>query len=209
MGEAEVTNYFISNLPYGCTPWEVKYVLGGFGEVAGVYIAKKNDKFGCRFGFISFKRVRDVRALEQRLNGTKMGRNILRVNVARFADENVGLDSLFDNKGETQHVNKNKQVPSNTMVNENLKSRLRGKSSYKDTLENKGKIDNRDEEVEGLESKSKVVLVSEETQAFKELFGRALVGRSLNLESLIKLDSLLLEAGFVISEKMLRFKGFV
>ncbi|PWA71178.1 nucleotide-binding alpha-beta plait domain-containing protein [Artemisia annua] len=194
-GDSMLTKIFISNLPKGCTPWDVKYVFGGFGEVVSAYIARKNDKFGCRFGFISFKSVRDVRALELRLNGIKMGSNKLRVNIAKFADENVGLESLTEKKGEAKQVKDVKKVPRYYEEAEKLRCNFRGSNSYKDTLENKVSMDKRNVEGEDSVSKSKVVVVPEVTQAFKELYGRALVGRAVNLETLIKLDKLLVEAG--------------
>ncbi|KAJ0490148.1 putative RNA recognition motif domain, nucleotide-binding alpha-beta plait domain superfamily [Helianthus annuus] len=86
-----ITKYYMTNLPFGCTPWEVAEFLGYYGEVSGTYVARKNDKEGKRFGFISFKNVKDAKELENRMNGVKMGKFILKVNIAKFAVENVGL----------------------------------------------------------------------------------------------------------------------
>ncbi|KAJ0826228.1 putative RNA recognition motif domain, nucleotide-binding alpha-beta plait domain superfamily [Helianthus annuus] len=90
-GKGNITKFFITNLPEGCTPWELSEFVKVFGEVAGAYVAKKKDKVGNRFGFISFSNVRDVKELERALNGTKMGNSKLKANIARFAVENANL----------------------------------------------------------------------------------------------------------------------
>ncbi|MFS7912819.1 putative RNA recognition motif domain, nucleotide-binding alpha-beta plait domain superfamily [Helianthus anomalus] len=84
--EKDVAN---SNLPNGCTPWEVSQFLGGFGEVVGTYIARKRDKEENCFGFTTFKHASKAKEIEQRLNGIKMGNHKLKVNIALFAAENA------------------------------------------------------------------------------------------------------------------------
>ncbi|PWA44295.1 nucleotide-binding alpha-beta plait domain-containing protein [Artemisia annua] len=204
-GEHRITKFFISNLPKGCTPWDVKYVLGGFGEVASAYIARKYDKFGCRFFFISFRAVKDVRSLELRLNGVKMGHNKLRVNVAKFATENVEIENLGEKKGEVKKGKEAYKSNGHFEETEKARSNYRGGYSYKDTLVNKESRDNNN--VESMEAvySSKVVVIPEATQAFKELHGRALVGRVESLEKLITLDKLMVEAG--IGEMVITYIG--
>ncbi|MFS7960705.1 putative RNA-binding domain superfamily [Helianthus anomalus] len=46
-----ITKFFISNLPAGCRPWDVADFVRHLGEVAGMYIARKKDKEGKKFGF--------------------------------------------------------------------------------------------------------------------------------------------------------------
>ncbi|KAJ0724258.1 putative RNA recognition motif domain, nucleotide-binding alpha-beta plait domain superfamily [Helianthus annuus] len=117
-----ITKFFVTNLPQGCTPWELSNFLKVFGDVAGSYIAKKKDKVGNRFSFISFRDVRDVKEMERALNGTKMGSSKLRVNLARFASENVSLfDSSKNQKDfipEEQHGGKqvNRQTKSQAFI---------------------------------------------------------------------------------------------
>ena len=99
VGNRKVTKFFLSNLPSGCIPREVSDFLGYYGDVVGSYIARKRDKEGNRFGFITFKNVSNVRELEKRLNGVKMGKYRLKVNVAKFAVENVGLNGFGERVG--------------------------------------------------------------------------------------------------------------
>ncbi|MFS8001802.1 putative RNA recognition motif domain, nucleotide-binding alpha-beta plait domain superfamily [Helianthus anomalus] len=49
-----ITKFYMTNLLVGCNLWDVADFMGGFGEIAGCYIARKKDKEGNRFGFISF-----------------------------------------------------------------------------------------------------------------------------------------------------------
>ncbi|KAJ0724923.1 putative RNA recognition motif domain, nucleotide-binding alpha-beta plait domain superfamily [Helianthus annuus] len=53
-GNQEVVKFFVTNLPEGCTPWELRQGLEHYGVISGTYVAKKRDKMGNRFGFVSF-----------------------------------------------------------------------------------------------------------------------------------------------------------
>ncbi|KAI3796176.1 hypothetical protein L1987_38841 [Smallanthus sonchifolius] len=54
---------------------EVADFFGEFGEVTGVYIARKWDKNKKQFGFVSFRGFQDAKELEKRLKHIRMGRN--------------------------------------------------------------------------------------------------------------------------------------
>ncbi|KAJ0700185.1 putative RNA recognition motif domain, nucleotide-binding alpha-beta plait domain superfamily [Helianthus annuus] len=89
-GRGVVTKFFVSNLPEGCTPWELRSSLEGLGEISGTFVAKKRDKTGSRFGFVSFCNVHDCLDLEKKIRGIRMGEFKLKANVARFVVENSG-----------------------------------------------------------------------------------------------------------------------
>ncbi|KAF5822052.1 putative RNA recognition motif domain, nucleotide-binding alpha-beta plait domain superfamily [Helianthus annuus] len=91
-----ITKFYVANLPRGCTPWDLRKSLEGFREIAGTYVAKKRDKGGGRFGFVSFLDVRDRCELEKSLHGARMGAYKLKVNIVRFAVENSGFDVRKD-----------------------------------------------------------------------------------------------------------------
>ncbi|KAM0066705.1 putative RNA-binding domain superfamily [Helianthus debilis subsp. tardiflorus] len=61
-------------------------VLKGFGEIHSIYIARKFDKLGKRFGFVSFGNVRDPLALEYDLRDVWIGSYKLFIVLARFVD---------------------------------------------------------------------------------------------------------------------------
>ncbi|MFS7980195.1 putative RNA recognition motif domain, nucleotide-binding alpha-beta plait domain superfamily [Helianthus anomalus] len=88
-----ITKLFVSNIPQGCRPWDLADAFRAFGDIAGSFIAKKKDKEGRSFGFVSFKGVRNVDELLARLSNMKLGGNKLIINVALFAKENGNLKS--------------------------------------------------------------------------------------------------------------------
>ncbi|MFS8028753.1 putative RNA recognition motif domain, nucleotide-binding alpha-beta plait domain superfamily [Helianthus anomalus] len=67
--KGNITKFYISNLPVGCRPWDVADFVAGCGEVAGMYIARKKDKEGRRFGFLSLRNVKDAKATEKICGG--------------------------------------------------------------------------------------------------------------------------------------------
>ncbi|KAJ0823993.1 putative RNA recognition motif domain, nucleotide-binding alpha-beta plait domain superfamily [Helianthus annuus] len=190
-----ITKIFVTNLPTGCTPWEVSEFIKVFGEVAGVYIARKMDKFGNSFCFISFKNVWDVQELVRALNRTKMGNSKLKANVARFAVENVGITDGIGAKGKRQvqpQFGKNGNIK---FVNQAFVSNGGGKlfsELFKAGEKGEGSISGAGA-VEVCDGK--FIEIPEETQAFKELSGKALVGRCFNLQIINNLKVLLLGAG--------------
>jgi RNA recognition motif-containing protein len=56
-----------------------------FGRVGEIYIPKKLDNRGRRFGFVKFKEVKDVGQLSERLRDVWIGTFKLIVNRSRFA----------------------------------------------------------------------------------------------------------------------------
>ncbi|MFS7906135.1 putative RNA recognition motif domain, nucleotide-binding alpha-beta plait domain superfamily [Helianthus anomalus] len=86
-----ITKLFVPNLPEGSTPWELRKCLESFGVIFGTFVVKKRDKFGSRFGFVSFKDVVNRQELLNSLRGVKMVECSLKINIARFAAENSGV----------------------------------------------------------------------------------------------------------------------
>ncbi|MFS7938855.1 putative nucleotide-binding alpha-beta plait domain superfamily, RNA-binding domain superfamily [Helianthus anomalus] len=50
-----ISKFYVTNIPLGCNTWDVVEFVKVFGEVVGVYIERKKNKLGRRFGFISLK----------------------------------------------------------------------------------------------------------------------------------------------------------
>ncbi|MFS8026529.1 putative RNA recognition motif domain, nucleotide-binding alpha-beta plait domain superfamily [Helianthus anomalus] len=51
---AGVAKFFVSNIPDRASSKEIEETFKVYGEVIGVYVAKKRDKMGNRFGFVTF-----------------------------------------------------------------------------------------------------------------------------------------------------------
>ncbi|KAJ0726959.1 putative RNA recognition motif domain, nucleotide-binding alpha-beta plait domain superfamily [Helianthus annuus] len=94
-----VTKFFVSNLPGGCSSSDLVAVLKGFGAIKNIYIARKYDKLGKRFGFVSFVNVRDPVELENQMKDVWIGSYKLFIVLARFVD-----GERLVRKGEKQWV---------------------------------------------------------------------------------------------------------
>ncbi|KAI3675379.1 hypothetical protein L1987_84969 [Smallanthus sonchifolius] len=185
-----VTKFYISNLPNGCTPCEVSCFLGDFGTVVGTYIARKRDKDGNMFGFVSFNQVSKVKELEQSLNGIKMGKNKLRINIAKFAIENEGLI-----EEEEALPRKEKAKPPSYFQKPNAFSSCQKMGvSFAEMVKGKS-VKMEGTSVQGSDLAKKVIAVPDETNAFRFLHGKALIGRLVDLQTLTKLDVLLRSEG--------------
>ncbi|KAJ0624266.1 putative RNA recognition motif domain, nucleotide-binding alpha-beta plait domain superfamily [Helianthus annuus] len=180
-----VTNFFVTNLPERSSSKETGEVFCVFGEVVGVYVARKRDKRGNRFGFISFIGVKDKRELEVRMKDVKMGESKLLVNVARFAaenkEENRPMEPLrnqsqefFTGSGGGKQFHLNKPFLQNHLG-----------TSYRDSLVGSSR---------GNKQEEKVVEVSSYVKPIGDWFDKSLIFRTIDLTTLVKLDKLIWEA---------------
>ncbi|MCH81494.1 RNA recognition motif [Trifolium medium] len=78
------TSFFITNFPEDSSSEQLWELFRKFGRVGEVYIPKKLDKWGRRFGFVKFKDVLDVEVLSRNLRDVWLGSFKLRVNLSRF-----------------------------------------------------------------------------------------------------------------------------
>ncbi|KAF5808737.1 putative RNA recognition motif domain, nucleotide-binding alpha-beta plait domain superfamily [Helianthus annuus] len=185
----KVCKFYVSNIPLGCRPWDLANAFRGFGEIVGAFIAKKKDKLGKTFGFVSFKGVQDAEDLERRMGNMKLGGNKLLVNIARFAKENgVGFQSRVGGKsGANGRVSSNNKQPKGKPSHPlKVHKEVVNGRSFVDILLNKSCPVNEEDVVEVDPSFSSLV----------EKFGRALVGRTRDFSALRKINVLLKEAGF-------------
>ncbi|KAJ0639873.1 putative RNA recognition motif domain, nucleotide-binding alpha-beta plait domain superfamily [Helianthus annuus] len=186
-----IVKFFVTNLPEGCTPWELRCSLAGFGDISGTYVARKRDKQGSRFGFVSFSGVRDCQELLKLLGGVKMGTFKLKFNVARFALENTGIPA--------EKVGRDNQTGASSQFVNGANFKVRDVRSYREVVGSygSGSGPGRQEEMQGVIEKT--VVVPDRTGAFSYLFGLALVGKAKNLETLVDLDKLLRIAKVVVA----------
>ncbi|XP_022003845.1 uncharacterized protein LOC110901318 [Helianthus annuus] len=185
----KIIKFFVSNLPEGCTPWELRRCLESFGVVAGTYVAKKRDKGGCRFGFVSYKDVRDKEELEKALRGVKMGDCKLKVNVARFAMENAGVEgtSVGGVQATKPFVAGVNYAAFGGKDGRSYSEVVGAKRSGGESSRGGGSV-----QVKSMDrEEERSVVVPDRMVAFQELRGLAVVGRTANLETLVDFDKLL------------------
>ncbi|KAM0049545.1 putative RNA recognition motif domain, nucleotide-binding alpha-beta plait domain superfamily [Helianthus debilis subsp. tardiflorus] len=182
-----IIKLFVSNLPDGCTPWELRKCLEAFGDMWVRMLQEKETKNGCRFGFASFKDVRDKPEFLKSLRGVKMGDFKLKINVARFAAENSG-------RHVDQSAKKYEAIATRYQAF-NGANNLRDARSYREVVGKSNSMagSSSDHAVmeEGIRVREKSIVVPDRTGAFNDLIGMALVGRTVDLETLVDFDKLL------------------
>ncbi|KAF5787053.1 putative RNA recognition motif domain, nucleotide-binding alpha-beta plait domain superfamily [Helianthus annuus] len=93
--QRHITKLFVTNLPDGCSGLDLASQVRSHGQIFYLYIARKRDKGGNRFGFISMLDVKDKGELLKNLRGIRLGDNKLWFNIARFVLEdgeiNIGM----------------------------------------------------------------------------------------------------------------------
>ncbi|GAU32818.1 hypothetical protein TSUD_208860 [Trifolium subterraneum] len=97
--DKETTSFFISNLPDDATTEDLWMLFLRYGRVVEVYIPKKLDKRGGRFGFVKFKEIKEVEALTVSMKEVWLGSFKLRVNLARFGRAEIKEGYLVSKPG--------------------------------------------------------------------------------------------------------------
>jgi hypothetical protein len=93
----ETTSFFFSNFPEETQVMELWGLFAKHGRVGEVYVPKKRDKRGNRFGFVKFKEVKSIEALSGRLEDVWIGTFKLKVNLSLF-DRNGKRDPTSQRK---------------------------------------------------------------------------------------------------------------
>ncbi|KAJ0796132.1 putative RNA recognition motif domain, nucleotide-binding alpha-beta plait domain superfamily [Helianthus annuus] len=86
MLRSKVQNSLFQTCPGGCSSADLVGALKGYGEILNTYISRKYDQLGKRFGFVTFKKVRDAAELGTRLKDVWIGSYKLFIVLARFVD---------------------------------------------------------------------------------------------------------------------------
>lgn len=76
------TTYFATNVPKEAKKGELWRVFEKYGKLSDVYMGKKLGKNKQYYAFIRYRGVDNVKELERRLDGVKVGGKTLAINVA-------------------------------------------------------------------------------------------------------------------------------
>ncbi|MFS8016784.1 hypothetical protein Hanom_Chr15g01372661 [Helianthus anomalus] len=142
--------------------------------------------------------------MERALNGIKLGKCKLKANIAKFATENQESKVLFAQQ--KKNLGGGGVIPEHVPIYEAVQTNRgayrffipEGGCSYKDVVKASNGVGLRSLQSEMLGNHSEVVVeVPPNTGAFQDLVGKALIGRTKDLPTLIKMDNLLVEAGWV------------
>lgn len=86
------TPFFFAHFPDSLNNSDLRKLFERFGRVGDVFVPRKRDKRGRRFGFVKFKEVENETELGRRLEKVRWGDVKLKVNRVRFGREDKGVD---------------------------------------------------------------------------------------------------------------------
>ncbi|KAK9049452.1 hypothetical protein SSX86_031579 [Deinandra increscens subsp. villosa] len=181
--------FFVSNLPQGCSSADLSRVLKGYGDVKGTYIARKLDRLGKRFGFVTFNTGRNMNDLADDLKDAWIGSYKLYIVPAMFVDgkeipRNVVKTWQPVKEKEIQQEDKAKdRVDEPVAMDVNVENRR----TFKDTLLNK----------EAPVRDVVEINVDQSIVAFGDWFDRAVIIHLKSLEALTTLRVWLKNLGVV------------
>ncbi|PWA94625.1 RNA-directed DNA polymerase, eukaryota [Artemisia annua] len=150
---------FVTNLPEGCSGTDLAEHVRPFGQIFNLYIARKRDKGGNRFGFVSMLDVKDKDDLLKSLRNIRMGEYKLWFNIARFVLEDGEISSRQENMPNKPSYVANNNRADGVHMDPRLNAFVTEKRSFKDSLV------------------GKKLSVDNKTNAFSSLHGRALMQR--------------------------------
>ncbi|KAJ0641671.1 putative RNA recognition motif domain, nucleotide-binding alpha-beta plait domain superfamily [Helianthus annuus] len=187
-----ISKFFVSNLPQKCSSQDLKVVLGGFGRYEGAYIARKLDKWGKRFAFVSFAEVNDSGRMVEAISDVWIGSYKLFITVARFVD---GMK--VQQPAATDHVRKEKAVNIQDHANSNIENHEgRGVNSSVKGLHDSATGNGRSFLYSVLNrNKVDVIRVDDVVERFSHYKGIGLVGRVVAFNILCTLNVLIHKFG--------------
>ncbi|KAJ0779408.1 putative RNA recognition motif domain, nucleotide-binding alpha-beta plait domain superfamily [Helianthus annuus] len=180
-----LSKFFVSNLPPKCSSQDLKEVLGRYGRYKGSYIARKLDKWGNRFAFVSFSEVRDIIRLEEELSDVWVGSYKLFISIARFVDgEKVFRPVNIQREKATVTNDKSHANPSceGADGSRSFNAKVGNGRSFVDSLLNRNKVD--------------VLKVDDSVERFAHWNGFALARRVVNFNTLGSLKHLIRKQGW-------------
>ncbi|KAJ0809125.1 putative RNA recognition motif domain, nucleotide-binding alpha-beta plait domain superfamily [Helianthus annuus] len=172
--QSRITKVFVTNVPEKCSGNDPSYFIRSYGDIYDLYIARKRDKAGNRFGFVSFLDVKDNRDLVRQICNTRIGDCWLKANIARFTLEEGEIGPELDNSKRKPDSRENAARKEERPPTRAASSFFNGTRSYSDTLTGR----------QGPLKDVKTVIVDNQANAFRGLHGKALVARMIDLEAL-------------------------
>ncbi|KAJ0736177.1 putative RNA recognition motif domain, nucleotide-binding alpha-beta plait domain superfamily [Helianthus annuus] len=175
---ARLNKFFLSNLPDQCSGAVLAKEVRNFGNIFDIYVARKGDKDGRRFAFVSLIDVKDHGEMEKVLSSIRLGEYKLKVNVARFVLEEGEVNArkpVFHPKKEGSFKQKMDDVGSRLHASHNTFNT--NAMSFKEAISG--------------ESRGKTIVLDDSVNAVEDMHGRSLVVRVCSLDVLKKIKWLL------------------
>ena len=83
----KITTFFFSHFPYSYGEYDMWKVFQRWGRVTEVFISRRLDKWGHRYGFVRFLEVKNEQNLQRELDSIRIGSTKLHVNKPRYERE--------------------------------------------------------------------------------------------------------------------------
>ena len=83
-GETDITSFYFTRFPEDVTEMELWTQFRKWGDVKEIFIPKRRNKEGRRYGFVRFKGVSDKRRTERYLDNIIVGGLKLHVNIPKY-----------------------------------------------------------------------------------------------------------------------------
>ncbi|PWA45823.1 nucleotide-binding alpha-beta plait domain-containing protein [Artemisia annua] len=173
--QRRITKIFVTNLPERCSGTDLASYVRQYGQIFGLYIARKRDKGGNRFGFVSMLDVKDKDELLKSLRNIRMGDCRLWFSVAQFVLEDGEIKNNYAEKGNHSTKTYRKQHGDEDHREGKATFFKKGERSFKDMLVGKS------------------VRIHSNVTAFSGLYGRALIARMIDLDALKNIKIILNE----------------
>ncbi|KAM0019885.1 putative RNA-binding domain superfamily [Helianthus debilis subsp. tardiflorus] len=179
--QKRLTKFFVSNLLGRCSGNDLAGVVRDHAEIYDIYIARKRDKMGNRFGFVSLLDVKNTGDMEKDLSNTRLGEFKLKFNVARFILEEGEISNRQTEMGIPKVSTGDVGDP--VMKKETSWNAFAGQASFKNVC--MGKKDDTKRE--------KMIMLPDEFLAHDHVMGKAAVVRMVDFKALKVVGDLIKE----------------
>ncbi|KAF5767451.1 putative RNA-binding domain superfamily [Helianthus annuus] len=170
--QKRLTKFYVANLPVRCSGSDLAGVVRVHAEIYDIYIARKRDKMGNRFGFVSLLDVKNMGKMEKTPSNIRMGDYKLSFNVARFTLEDGEINNRQTRKPKIKVAT---EVTGNPIRRKEIGGEpLVGVRSFKDAVLGRS-TEMKDE---------KVITVQDDFKAYEHVIGKAVIVRMVDFKAL-------------------------
>jgi len=121
--ENDFSTFFFSNFPHGFGEMDMVKVFQKWARVKEVFISRRLNKWGRRFGFVRFLDVKNVVRLEGELDRIYIGNMKLCVNISKYRRHQSESKRVERRTPRTQHMESQKEVRARPLLDEEDKGK--------------------------------------------------------------------------------------
>ncbi|KAM0018385.1 hypothetical protein Hdeb2414_s0026g00673531 [Helianthus debilis subsp. tardiflorus] len=191
--QKRLTKFYGSNLPVRCSGNDLAGFVRVHANIYDIYIARKRDKLGNRFGFVSLLDVKNKGGMEKTLSSIRMGEFKLCFNVARFTLEDGEINSRQADRSMPKTTAG--LVGTSTKGMESNGHNFIGKRSFKDAILGRSSEEKRE----------KVIVINDDFKAHEHISGKAVVVTMADFKALREASDTI--KGMMLGEGVVQYIG--